>query len=76
MAVAFRRIECHGGTKEGLRQISTKTGRTRLRPASVNAEAGRRGSGGRQWLRGKPRSTPEGASAGSGQRVVTTFPRV
>src|SRR5690606_16629784 len=29
-----------------------------------------------QWLRGKPRSTPAGASAGSGQRVVTTLPRV
>ncbi|GAA0614271.1 CTP synthase C-terminal region-related (seleno)protein [Streptomyces crystallinus] len=29
-----------------------------------------------QWLRGKPRSTPEGASEGSGQRVVTTLPRV
>ncbi|MER7686742.1 hypothetical protein [Streptomyces sp. NPDC097610] len=32
--------------------------------------------GGAQWLRGKPRSTPVGASAGSGQRVVTTLPRV
>lgn len=30
----------------------------------------------RQWLRGKPRSTPTGASEGSGQRVVTTLPRV
>ncbi len=37
------------------------------------ARAARRGP---QWLRGKPRSTPAGASAGSGQRVVVTLPRV
>jgi hypothetical protein len=45
----------------------------------TKARAGGRRAVGRenpQWLRGKPRSTPAGVSAGSGQRVVTTLPRV
>ncbi|GAA1562842.1 hypothetical protein GCM10009731_16550 [Streptomyces globosus] len=41
-------------------------------PRSPPAPALRRG----QWLRGKPRSTPVWPSDGSGQRVVTTLPRV
>ena len=50
---------------------------TQRAPALVGGSAGACGGAVRgQWLRGKPRSTPAGASAGSGQRVVTTLPRV
>ncbi len=51
-------------------------GCTRVWPCTAAAVHGRHVPERAQWLRGKPRSTPEGASAGSGQRVVTTFPRV
>lgn len=51
-------------------------GRNGARPRVRVRRASGRTTGRRQWLRGKPRSMPTGASDGSGQRVVTTLPRV
>lgn len=59
-----------------LRTLPRCPGHTQRCPGRAVRRPGHLVLPGPQWLRGKPRSTPAGASDGSGQRVVTTLPRV